>query len=167
MAIIGIHTLLYTSEPEKVRAILRDVFEFTHVEVHDGWLIFGLPPAEMGVHPAEPPHGFPERLLRSGKVAALLVDRGEIRQGPAVTARRADLVEHLQSLMEVALRLVRFGFTQAASLDGEGVPHRLAAPARLGERLGLVQQRDGAGDVPAHPRDGGELRPREAFEVGT
>lgn len=57
MAIIGIHTLLYTSEPEKVRAILRDVFGFPFVEVHDGWLIFGLPPAEMGVHPAEAPHG--------------------------------------------------------------------------------------------------------------
>jgi hypothetical protein len=59
MSIIGIHTLLYTSEPEKVRAILRDVFHFRHVEAHDGWLIFGLPPAEMGVHPADSPHGQP------------------------------------------------------------------------------------------------------------
>jgi len=59
MAIIGIHTLLYTSEPEQVRAILRDVFGFHHIEVHDGWLIFRLPPAEMGVHPAEAPHGSP------------------------------------------------------------------------------------------------------------
>jgi hypothetical protein len=57
MAIIGIHALLYTSEPEKVRAILRDVFKFSFVEVHDGWLIFGLPPAELGIHPAEAPHG--------------------------------------------------------------------------------------------------------------
>jgi hypothetical protein len=59
MGVIGVHTLLYTSEPELVRAILREVFRFSHVEVHDGWLIFGLPPAEMGVHPAEPPHGKP------------------------------------------------------------------------------------------------------------
>src|SRR5690348_16573677 len=59
MCSIGIHTLLYTSEPEKVRAILRDVFHFRHVAAHDGWLIFGLPPAEMGVHPADPPHGQP------------------------------------------------------------------------------------------------------------
>jgi catechol 2,3-dioxygenase-like lactoylglutathione lyase family enzyme len=57
MGIIGVHTLLYTSEPEQVRAILRDVFGFKSVEVHDGWLIFGLPPAELGVHPAEAPHG--------------------------------------------------------------------------------------------------------------
>ena len=57
MAVIGIHTLLYTSEPEKLRAVLRDVFGFRHVDAGDGWLIFGLPPAEMGVHPAEQPHG--------------------------------------------------------------------------------------------------------------
>lgn len=55
MAIIGIHTLLYTTEPEALRATLRDVFEWEHVDAGDGWLIFALPPAEMGVHPAEGP----------------------------------------------------------------------------------------------------------------
>ena len=59
MGIIGIHALLYTSEPEKLRAILRDVFHFRHVDAHDGWLIFALPPTEMGVHPAGPSHGEP------------------------------------------------------------------------------------------------------------
>ncbi len=52
MAIQGIHTLLYTSEPEALRATLRDVFGFKHVDAGDGWLIFALPPAELGVHPA-------------------------------------------------------------------------------------------------------------------
>ena len=51
MAITGTHTLLYTSEPEALRATLRDVFGFDHVDAGDGWLIFKLPPAEMGVHP--------------------------------------------------------------------------------------------------------------------
>jgi catechol 2,3-dioxygenase-like lactoylglutathione lyase family enzyme len=59
MAIIGTHTLLYTTEPEKLRAMLRDVFGFTYVDAHDGWLIFALPPAEMGIHPAEGPPGSP------------------------------------------------------------------------------------------------------------
>ena len=53
MAIIGTHCLLYTSEPDAVRAILRDVFGWHHVDAHDGWLIFKLPPAEIGVHPTE------------------------------------------------------------------------------------------------------------------
>jgi hypothetical protein len=53
VAIIGIHGLVYTSEPEAVRAIFRDVFGWGHVDAGDGWLIFELPPAEVGVHPAE------------------------------------------------------------------------------------------------------------------
>jgi predicted enzyme related to lactoylglutathione lyase len=55
VAITGAHALLYTSEPEAVRAIFRDVFGWEHVDDGDGWLIFALPPAELGVHPAEGP----------------------------------------------------------------------------------------------------------------
>lgn len=55
MAIIGAHALLYTSEPDALRAILRDAFGFDHVDSGDGWLIFALPPAELGIHPAEGP----------------------------------------------------------------------------------------------------------------
>ena len=55
MAVIGTHVLLYTSEPEALRACLRDVFGWHHVDAHDGWLIFALPPAELGVHPADAP----------------------------------------------------------------------------------------------------------------
>jgi predicted enzyme related to lactoylglutathione lyase len=55
MAITGVHTLLYTSEPDAVRAILRDVFGWRFVDEGGGWLIFALPPAELGVHPADGP----------------------------------------------------------------------------------------------------------------
>lgn len=55
MAITGVHALLYTEEPEGLRAVLRDVFGWDHVDAGEGWLIFRLPPAELGVHPAEGP----------------------------------------------------------------------------------------------------------------
>jgi catechol 2,3-dioxygenase-like lactoylglutathione lyase family enzyme len=55
MAINGAHMLLYTSEPEALRATLRDAFGWKHVDAGDGWLIFALPPAELGVHPADGP----------------------------------------------------------------------------------------------------------------
>jgi hypothetical protein len=55
MAINGAHVLLYSSEPDALRAVLRDVFGFTYVDAGEGWLIFALPPAELGVHPAEGP----------------------------------------------------------------------------------------------------------------
>ena len=53
MAITGTHMLFYTSEPEKLRAMLRDVFGFKHVDAGGGWLIFALPPAEVAVHPSD------------------------------------------------------------------------------------------------------------------
>jgi catechol 2,3-dioxygenase-like lactoylglutathione lyase family enzyme len=55
MAITGTHMLLYTSEPDALRAVLRDVMGWPHVDAGEGWLIFALPPAEVGVHPAEGP----------------------------------------------------------------------------------------------------------------
>lgn len=55
MAITGAHMLVYTSEPDACRAILRDVFGWRHVDAGNGWLIFALPPAELGVHPGEGP----------------------------------------------------------------------------------------------------------------
>jgi catechol 2,3-dioxygenase-like lactoylglutathione lyase family enzyme len=51
----GVHTMFYTSEPEKLRAFLRDKLGFPATDVGDGWLIFDLPEADMGCHPASPP----------------------------------------------------------------------------------------------------------------
>jgi hypothetical protein len=51
MAIIGTHMLLYTAEPDALRAMLRDVFSLKSVDAGRGWLIFSLPPSELGVHP--------------------------------------------------------------------------------------------------------------------
>jgi len=55
VAIIGTHMLLYSAEPEALRAALRDAFGFQSVDAGGGWLIFALPPSELGVHPAEGP----------------------------------------------------------------------------------------------------------------
>jgi predicted enzyme related to lactoylglutathione lyase len=55
MPVTGAHALLYTSEPDAVRSIFRDVFGWSHVDAGGGWLIFGLPPAEVGVHPTDGP----------------------------------------------------------------------------------------------------------------
>jgi hypothetical protein len=51
--IIGAHSILYSVRPEADRAFLRDVLKFPGVDVGEGWLIFGLPPAEVAVHPSE------------------------------------------------------------------------------------------------------------------
>ena len=51
--ITGAHAILYSTNPDADRAFLREVLGFPHVDVGGGWLIFGLPPAEIAVHPAE------------------------------------------------------------------------------------------------------------------
>jgi catechol 2,3-dioxygenase-like lactoylglutathione lyase family enzyme len=51
--ISGTHILLYSRDPEADRAFFRDVLNFRAVDAGGGWLIFALPPAEMGVHPAD------------------------------------------------------------------------------------------------------------------
>lgn len=51
--IIGAHALIYSKNADADRAFLRDVFRLPHVDAGEGWLIFSLPPAELGVHPGE------------------------------------------------------------------------------------------------------------------
>jgi hypothetical protein len=51
--ITGSHSIIYSKNPVADRAVLRDVLKFPHVDVGEGWLIFGLPPSEVAVHPSE------------------------------------------------------------------------------------------------------------------
>jgi len=51
--IIGAHSIVYSKRPEDDRAFLRDVLKFSSVDVGEGWLIFGLPPSEVAVHPSD------------------------------------------------------------------------------------------------------------------
>jgi hypothetical protein len=49
----GTHVLLYSRDPEADRAFFRDVLRFPSVDAGEGWLIFALPPAELGIHPGD------------------------------------------------------------------------------------------------------------------
>src|SRR6186713_170398 len=53
--IYGSHLVLYSTNPDADRAFLADVFGLEHVDAGGGWLIFGLPPAEVAVHPEATP----------------------------------------------------------------------------------------------------------------
>lgn len=55
--ITGVHTMFYSSEPDALRAFLRDKLQFPFTDVGQGWLIFDLPDAEMGCHPADAENG--------------------------------------------------------------------------------------------------------------
>jgi predicted enzyme related to lactoylglutathione lyase len=49
----GLHGLFYSSEPEAMRAFLRDKVRLPHTDVGEGWLIFDLPEGDVGVHPVD------------------------------------------------------------------------------------------------------------------
>src|ERR1700735_1957612 len=51
--ITGTHTVLYSSNPDADRSFFLNVLRLTNVDAGDGWLIFGLPPSEIAIHPAE------------------------------------------------------------------------------------------------------------------
>jgi len=48
----GAHSIIYSKNPDADRAFFRDVLKLPNVDVGGGWLIFGLPPAEVAVHPS-------------------------------------------------------------------------------------------------------------------
>ena len=47
----GSHIVIYTQDAQADRAFLRDVLGLKYIDAGDGWLIFGLPPAEIAFHP--------------------------------------------------------------------------------------------------------------------
>ena len=50
----GMHAMFYTSQAEELRAFLRDKLQFPFTDVGEGWLIFDMPEADLGCHPADP-----------------------------------------------------------------------------------------------------------------
>jgi catechol 2,3-dioxygenase-like lactoylglutathione lyase family enzyme len=52
-SINGIHALLYSNDPDATRSFFRDVLQLKSVDAGHGWLIFALPPAELGIPPGD------------------------------------------------------------------------------------------------------------------
>jgi predicted enzyme related to lactoylglutathione lyase len=71
--ITGIHALLYSTDPDGTRSFFRDVLGLRSVDAGDGWLIFALPPAELGIHPAEDQQG-PELYIMCDDVERTVAD---------------------------------------------------------------------------------------------
>ena len=50
----GVHTMFYSSRADELRQFLRDKLQLPYTDTGEGWLIFDLPEADMGCHPADP-----------------------------------------------------------------------------------------------------------------
>jgi predicted enzyme related to lactoylglutathione lyase len=98
----GVHTMFYSSQPEALRAFLRDKLGLPATDVGGGWLVFDLPEADMGCHPADPEEGAPSGThdisFYCDDIAATVTEltaRGVEFTGP-VTDRGYGLVTHFK-----------------------------------------------------------------------
>jgi catechol 2,3-dioxygenase-like lactoylglutathione lyase family enzyme len=53
------HAIIYSHDADATRSFFRDTLKLEFADAGHGWLIFALPPAEIGVHPFE--DGGPEK----------------------------------------------------------------------------------------------------------
>jgi catechol 2,3-dioxygenase-like lactoylglutathione lyase family enzyme len=74
--IFGAHLIVYSQDADADRAFFRDVLGFSSVDAGHGWLIFGLPPAELAVDPAEA-HGRDELYFMCDDLEAEMRALGE------------------------------------------------------------------------------------------
>lgn len=86
--ITGAHSIIYSKRPEADRRFLRDVLRLPHVDAGEGWLIFGLPPAEVAVHPSRK-NDVHELFLICPDVRAFVaaMRKRRVRCGPVVRQR--------------------------------------------------------------------------------
>jgi hypothetical protein len=71
--LIGAHAIIYSTKPDADREFLRQVLKLPHVDVGHGWAIFGLPPAEIAVHPGEK-NGAQELYLMCDDIEAFVAE---------------------------------------------------------------------------------------------
>lgn len=111
--------LIYSPDAEADRAFFRDVLEFRSVDAGHGWLIFAMPPAEAGIHPAERP--------------ATPNDAGEMMADSGVYLMCDDLKATMKALAEKQVKC-------SEAVDaGWGVTTTIRLPSGVG--LGLYQPR--------------------------
>jgi catechol 2,3-dioxygenase-like lactoylglutathione lyase family enzyme len=69
----GAHVIIYSRDPEADRAFFRDTLGYHHVDAGHGWLVFGLPPAELALHPTDGEQAH-EMFLMCDDVAATMAE---------------------------------------------------------------------------------------------
>jgi catechol 2,3-dioxygenase-like lactoylglutathione lyase family enzyme len=117
----GVHTMFYSSEPEALRAFLRDKLGFPATDVGGGWLIFDLHEADMGCHPADAANGAPSGTHDISfycddieRTVAALKAKGVEFTGP-VTDRGYGLVSHFKVPGGFAVQLYQPKYAKGAT----------------------------------------------------
>jgi hypothetical protein len=74
--LVGAHVLVFTSDAKADMAFLTDIMQLPSVDAGEGFLIFGLPPAEMAMHQIDagkgPPPGTHELYVITDDIAVFI-----------------------------------------------------------------------------------------------
>ncbi len=116
----GVHTMFYSSDPAATRAFFRDKLGFPATDVGEGWLIFDMPEADLGCHPADPDQGAPSGTPNISfycddiqQTVAELTAKGVEFTGP-VEDHGYGLVTHFQVPGGFAIQLYQPKYTKGA-----------------------------------------------------
>jgi hypothetical protein len=137
--IVGSHIIIYSRDQAADSAFFREVLRLPHVDAGGGWLIFGLPPSEVAIHPSSgaPSHEF---YLKCKDVEAFIL---------AMRAR---------SLVCTPARHERWGVLTELTLPGGGKlgvyepRHARPKPARVIARRAQIRKRPRKARKQAAPR---------------
>jgi len=104
--ITGIHAIIYNRQAEKLRNFFRNVLGFPFVDAGHDWLIFALPPAELGIHPTRD-EGSHELYLMCDDIAATVAElqRKGVEMAEPITEQPWGLLAAIRIPGEDRLRL--------------------------------------------------------------
>lgn len=93
--ITGAHSIIYSSDPEADRDFFKNILKFPNVDIGHGWLIFGLPPSEVAIHPSDK-SGSSEFYLMCDDIKLFLKEmaKNNVKCSP-VDEQRWGLITHL------------------------------------------------------------------------
>jgi catechol 2,3-dioxygenase-like lactoylglutathione lyase family enzyme len=130
----GVHTMFYTAEPEALRAFFRDKLGLPAHDVGGGWLIFDLPEADLGCHPAEDhaPSGTPHISFYCDDIERTVAE---------LTARGVE-------------------FTEPVADQGYGLVTHFRVPGGFAVQLYQPRYTKGAGTTPGNPAQPGAAAER-------
>jgi len=74
--ITGAHSIIYSSDSKADLNFFKNILKFPNIDAGRGWLIFGLPPSEIAIHPANE-NGLHEFYLLCDDINAFVKDMAE------------------------------------------------------------------------------------------
>jgi predicted enzyme related to lactoylglutathione lyase len=132
----GLHGLFYSSEPEAMRSFLRDKLRLGHTDVGEGWLIFDLPEADIGVHPTDesgsPASGTHDVSFYCDDIQGTVADlrsRG-VEFTQAVADHGYGFVTYFNMPGGVRVQLYEPKYQKRSATPKRSAPEKRAAPAR-------------------------------------